>query len=237
MNNQTLINPFELLGITVNNTLNELKRSYYNMALICHPDKGGSTHDMIMLHKAYNYCKEQLQSQESKQTTYQQLELEFATFCQNQEAQQPSFSSIYEETCDWIKDFNETFNKLNIDNTTQNQNTNEDNTMMYNPFESGYGELMDISEDSSHDTLLEYKEVEENPPNQVFNREIVEYKEPQFLPDTINHFPLNSNKIEDFSGRTSNNQLIMTDYYKSFGKHKQLNEKDFEFKDYPLLKN
>ena len=41
MNDGVLINPFDLFGITIDNTLNELKRSYYNMALLCHPDKGG----------------------------------------------------------------------------------------------------------------------------------------------------------------------------------------------------
>ena len=238
MNNQTLINPFALLGVTTNSTFNELKRNYYNMALLCHPDKGGSNDDMITLYKAYNYCKEQLQSQESKQTTYQQLEFEFAEFCKNQEVQPPpSFSSIYEETNDWIKDFNNTFETLNLENNNNNNN-NLDNTVMYDPFESGYGELMDTSEDISqlpHETLLEYKEIEENTPSQVFNKEIVEYKEPQYLPDTINHFPLNCEKIDDFSGSTPNNQLLMTDYYKSYGKHKPLKEEDFEFKDFPHL--
>lgn len=231
MNNQTLINPFALLGVTTNSTFSELKRNYYNMALLCHPDKGGSNDDMITLHKAYNYCKEQLQSQEEKETTYQQLEYEFAEFCKKQEAQPPpSFSAIYEETNDWIKDFNNTFDQLNIE-TNQNPETNS----AYNPFEFGYGELMDTSEDISQlpSTLLEYKEIEETEPSQVFNREIIEYKEPQFLPDTFNHYPLNCEKIDDFSGSTPNNQLLMTDYYKSYGKHKQLKEEDFEFKDFP----
>lgn len=238
MNKQSLINPFSLLGITTNSTFNELKKNYYNMALMCHPDKGGSNDDMIIIQKAYNYCKEQLQSQELKQTTYQQLEFEFAEFCQKQESQTPTFSSIYEETNDWIKDFNNTFEQLNIENNNNHSSNNDDNLVMLNPFEQGYGELMDTSEDISQlpNMELEYQDIEDKQPNQVFNKEIVEYKEPQFLPDTINHFPLNCNKIDDFSGSTSNNQLIMTDYYRSYGKHKELKEEDYEFRDFPHSK-
>ena len=55
MNNQTLINPFALLGITTNCTFNELKRNYYKMALLCHPDRGGNSEDMKVVHKAYKY--------------------------------------------------------------------------------------------------------------------------------------------------------------------------------------
>ena len=65
MNNSVLINPYALLGVTVNSTFNELKRNYYNMALMCHPDKGGSGDDMHIVLMAYNYCKEQLQKKEA----------------------------------------------------------------------------------------------------------------------------------------------------------------------------
>lgn len=229
MNTQNLINPFALLGITTNTTFNELKRNYYNMALMCHPDKGGSNQDMDIVHKAYNYCKEQLQSQETKQTTYEKLELEFEDFCKNQESQTPSFSSIYEETNDWIKDFNNTFENLNL------TNDNNENNVMINPFDKGYGELMDTSDDISSlpDNNMEYDSIEKNEPTQLFDKQIVEYKEPQYLPDTINYFPLNCEKIDDFSSTTTNNNLVMTDYYKSYGKHKELKEEDFEFKDFP----
>ena len=238
MNKQNLINPFGLLGVTPNSTFSELKRNYYNMALMCHPDKGGSNDDMHIVQMAYNYCKEQLQSQEARQTTYEQLEMEFADFCQEQEENPPpSFSSIYEETNEWITDFNKTFENMNVDNNSASYSSQ----IMGDPFSAGYGELMDTSNDNDNnqslETLepLEYEPVETNKPQQEFNKEIVEYKEPQYLPDTINHFPLNTTQIDDFSGATPNNSLIMTDYYKSYGKHKKMKESDFQFKDYPKL--
>ena len=238
MNKQNLINPFGLLGVTPNSTFSELKRNYYNMALMCHPDKGGSNDDMHIVQMAYNYCKEQLQSQEARQTTYEQLEMEFADFCQEQEEKPPpSFSSIYEETNEWITDFNKTFENMNMDNDSASYSSQ----IMADPFSGGYGELMDTNNDNDNDNNqsleilepLEYEPVETNKPQQEFSKEIVEYKEPQYLPDTINHFPLNTTQIDDFSGTTPNNSLIMTDYYKSYGKQKKMKESDFEFKDYP----
>ena len=238
MNKQNLINPFGLLGVTPNSTSSELKRNYYNMALMCHPDKGGSNDDMHIVQMAYNYCKEQLQSQEARQTTYEQLEMEFADFCQEQEEKPPpSFSSIYEETNEWITDFNKTFENMNMDNDSSSYSSQ----IMGDPFSGGYGELMDTNNDNDNDNNqsleilepIEYEPVETNKPQQEFSKEIVEYKEPQYLPDTINHFPLNTTQIDDFSGTTSNNSLIMTDYYKSYGKQKKMKESDFEFKDYP----
>jgi curved DNA-binding protein CbpA len=218
MNESALINPFALFGITSDNSLNELKRVYYNMALLCHPDKGGSNNDMYIVHNAYNYCKEQLENQKQKQTTYEQLEDEFAMFCKTQEDTLPPFSSIYEETSDWINEFNCEFNKLNI--------TQTDKVEMFDPFKDGYGELMDTS-----DTIEEYNPEEQTEPQTVFDKQIIEYKEPSILPDTVTHFPLNVEHIDDYSGNV--NALHMTDYYKSFEGHQQLNETDFEFKDYP----
>ena len=233
MNNQNLINPYSLLGITPNSSIKDLKKNYYNMALMCHPDKGGSTDDMHIVVLAYNYCRDQLESKEARQTTYEQLEKEFSDFCKEQESKPPpSFSSIYEETSDWINDFNNQFDKMNVDNNSLELETTD-------PFAVGYGELMDMTEDNTDLTMnnesdnLEYLPIEVNKPSNEFSKEIIEYKEPQYLPDSINYYPLNTKSISDFSGSTNNNSLIMTDYYKSYGKHKKLNEDDFEFKDYP----
>ena len=55
------INPYDLLGVTINSSLKEIKKAYYNLALLCHPDKGGSNNDMIMIHNAYLYVKKQIE--------------------------------------------------------------------------------------------------------------------------------------------------------------------------------
>ena len=97
------INPYSLLGLTPFSTLAEAKKSYYNWALLCHPDRGGKKEEMIVVKNAYDYIKKQLLFVETKEgNTYEKLEEEFQDFCKNQESKPPPFSAIYEETNDWI---------------------------------------------------------------------------------------------------------------------------------------
>ena len=132
-----LIDPYGLLGVDSRSNLAELKKNYYNMALLCHPDKGGNNKDMNVVSSAYNYIKEQLEN--VKETTYETLEDEFAIFCKKQEEiKPPTFGQIFEETGDWINDFNRKFNEdLNIIDVNPFDN---------NPLEGGYGEFMEASE-------------------------------------------------------------------------------------------
>jgi hypothetical protein len=56
----TLVNPFDLLGVSVDTSVDDLRKSYYRLARLCHPDKGGTKDDMATLHHAYCWLKEQL---------------------------------------------------------------------------------------------------------------------------------------------------------------------------------
>ena len=147
-----LIDPYGLLGVDSRASLSELKKNYYNLALICHPDKGGNDKDMNVVSLAYNYIKEHLEN--VKETTYEKLEDEFAEFCKGQERlKPPTFGQIYEETNDWINEFNKKFEEgLNMsgemrqfigndDDISNNPYLNENN-----PLGGGYGEYMDISD-------------------------------------------------------------------------------------------
>ena len=69
-----LINPYDLLGIKSDASLSELKKNYYNMALLCHPDKGGSSQDMYVVSSAYKYIKKQLENAYNKTASYEELE-------------------------------------------------------------------------------------------------------------------------------------------------------------------
>jgi len=150
-----LINPFSLLGVSSKSTLTDLKKAYYQLSLMCHPDKGGDSADMIVISKAYQYVKQQLDK--VKDTTYEELEDEFQEFCKNQESESPpSFSSIYEETQDWLEEFNKEFNKEHYKNENQEfgKGILNDNFNAYqiNPFGDGYSDIMDKSEYSNLDT-------------------------------------------------------------------------------------
>ena len=147
-----LINPFSLLGVSSKSTFPDLKKAYYQLSLMCHPDKGGNSADMIVVSKAYQYVKQQLDK--VKDTTYEELEDEFQEFCKNQEAESPpSFSSIYEETQDWLNEFNDKFNKQHYrkENQEFGKGILNDNFNAYqiNPFGDGYSDIMDKSEYST----------------------------------------------------------------------------------------
>ena len=250
MNNSLLINPFSLLGVNLNDSLTKLKKNYYNMALICHPDKGGSSNDMHIINLAYNYIKLQIENQKKHNKTYIQLEQDFNNFCQNQETESPTFSQIYEETNDWIKEFNSEFDKrLNINDTKNNtKNNTNDNPFNNNPFDlnNGYGELMDDSlfKDSilNHNDNLNqinnypdfnYEEKELVFNKTIFNKEIVEYEEPEPLPDTISYYPLDNKEINDYSNLNGN--LKMNDYFKTFNEEEQSSKitNHKQFREYP----
>ena len=211
-----LINPYNLLGLTTKSSLAEMKKAYYNMALLCHPDKGGSADDMIIIQNAYNYIKRQLEKvDEKKDITYEQLEKEFEDFCQEQEDKPiETFGCVYEETQDWIKEFNQEF-KTKLEETKDT-----------NPLYQGYGDLMEpgfhVNDAPMDLNNFECKyqaidlEKDDAKITHNFSQDLVEYKEPKSLPDCLLNYPLNCEKIEDYSNYGLDDKINMTDYMRAF---------------------
>lgn len=190
------IDPYKLLGVTINSSVSELKKNYYNLALICHPDKGGNNKDMIMLKKSYDYLKPQLSNKSSK--TYEELEDDFSNFCKQQEDKICPFSFIYEESHDWIKDFNKEFD---------NNKKLKDSKKL---FDSGYGHLMDNSTINTDYVAHEKKTV-----TNKFDDKLVIYKEPHSNPFDVGNFErFDLDHIDDFS--QLNSKLNIKDYKKAF---------------------
>ena len=214
-----LINPYGLLGIKHNESnISELKKNYYNLSLITHPDKGGNKGDFEIVHLAYNYIKEQMTNAEEKETTYEKLEDAFEEFIKKQEEMKPPcFYEVFKETNDWLNEFNKRFedDKNNYDNKEE----------IDNPFDKGYGDLMDKSEISE-----DYKTEEKNGPKNQFDCQIIEFKEPEYLPNTLINFPLDNKKITDFS--ETSGELKMSDYKLTFSATKNKKEEVKE-RDYP----
>lgn len=50
-----------LFHLTATTTLQELKKAYYDFALLCHPDNGGTTADMQVVQQSYEEAKRQLE--------------------------------------------------------------------------------------------------------------------------------------------------------------------------------
>lgn len=99
-----MINPYEFLGLKVNSSLNDLRKAYYNMSLVCHPDKGGSPEAMVTLHTAYKYIKEHLdnvQEQPDSNKTYEELQKEFDDYIKEQDSMKPpTFLNVVAESLD-----------------------------------------------------------------------------------------------------------------------------------------
>lgn len=110
---KSLINPYELLGIDIkdkNLNLKDVKQAYYEMALICHPDKGGNTNDMTIVQQAYKFVKEQMQNTSNlTDRALQTAENEFKNYCKEQEDAIPAFPDIYNDVREWQANFNKAF--------------------------------------------------------------------------------------------------------------------------------
>ena len=108
--NSKLINPYNLLGINSNSSISELKKNYYNLSLLTHPDKGGSNDDFQIVHLNFIIIlKNKLINRNDKETTYEELEEEFEDFIKNKKKLNRHVSMIFKETNDWLNEFNKKF--------------------------------------------------------------------------------------------------------------------------------
>ena len=55
--------PTNLFGLTAKDSLTELRRRYYDLALLCHPDRGGTATDMRIVQRSYEAAKVALEHQ------------------------------------------------------------------------------------------------------------------------------------------------------------------------------
>lgn len=89
----SVLNPFLLLGVTLESTIQEVKKAYFELALVAHPDKGGSAEQMRTVQSAYEYVG--LQIRGIGTGTYEGAEEEFKRFCDAQTSAPHPFADIY----------------------------------------------------------------------------------------------------------------------------------------------
>lgn len=97
---KSLIQPYELLGVATNSTVKDVRKAYYQLALLCHPDKGGNPEDMRMIQTAYEWIMAQISSIDIEYT-YEKAQQEFDDFvaAQNKNAASlPSFTDVLMES-------------------------------------------------------------------------------------------------------------------------------------------
>ena len=177
-----LFDPFEFLGFDSKNpnniTIKDLKKSYYTLALICHPDKGGNPEDMLILQNSYLYIKEQIELKDTNSKDYDITCQDFQQFMKEQSQDPPPFSKVYEDTQEWLREFNSLFNESKTNNIQLND------TDLLNP---GYGEFMEPNVDYTNN-YSRIKDVNQEFENIKLSRqnEIIDYKNLNENTDNIN---------------------------------------------------
>lgn len=134
------IHPFNLLGVTYKDNSEKVKKNFKELALLCHPDKGGSKDDMIVLYKAYKYVLEQIEYGEHGRT-FEEEKRKFSEFLEKKE----EFPTIFDILTDGAnKKFNEMW-----------ENSRDKIGMCY---KSDYEKIMKEKPGSFSRVLVEYKE-------------------------------------------------------------------------------
>jgi len=217
------INPYDLLGVTINSSLKEIKKAYYNLALLCHPDKGGSNNDMIMIHNAYLYVKKQIEFSLNKEKL-ENIEDDFKNYFKKNYRKPPNFYEIWLESDEakFLKEFNNKFDSL------KKENINEDNIL----FNKGYGKYMEKSNINTKFDDEKYKRIICQLPlekvskkliytyltnlKNIFRNELIIYEKPNYLPDNYgNNERFDVDEVNDFSHITE--KLQMADYRIAYG--------------------
>lgn len=203
------IDPFELLGVDEKSTIKEARKAYYNLALLVHPDCGGNEESMKVLANAYNFVEKQLKNKNDITGNWEDLgknlEESFEKFNLEVKAEIPKLTDLY-DLADMQQKAEAKKRNFGVYNNKFNDQFEEECKYQFeevvasNPFEKGYGDLMD--EDHDYDTDEEYV----MPTKNKFTQEMQVYKEPHILPDTYgSNFRYDVDKIKDFSDYNNNN--------------------------------
>lgn len=164
------INPYQLLNVKPSSSIQELKKAYRELALLCHPDKNGVDKDMIMVQNAYEYVRKEIEFGANR-LSYEDAESSFKNFCDNQvnaEKPFPDLADIIHDTHEYTKKFNAIFDE-NL----------KDESHFPMSYPSGYGdnmvknEIIDNTEDVNKSDP--FKPLNDN---QRFKKKLIVYDEP-----------------------------------------------------------
>ena len=137
-----MIDPYELLGVTTESTIKELKTAFYGLSLLLHPDKGGSIDEMIVLQTSYEWIKDHLDNVEGNKKTFADL---LDSYKEQQKVQ--SFTDIFNEVVFDNSKFNQEFEIANKSDIVDGYGIDMET----------FGEYRDFVDETS---IIQYKEPE-----------------------------------------------------------------------------
>lgn len=198
---------YEILGISKNCTLNELKEKYKRVAKRVHPDRGGNEQLFNLVTLAYKKIYEEYKLKKINKQ-FNELRTDFNHYTESQNNNQKrntQFNTRQFQNGDFTEVFNKTY----------------DNHKIHSAYDTGYGNLMmksdgkrgDIDIKRKVNNMKDFNNAFESEPLNNYNRKMIIYKEPEALPSsskTLKYTELGIGKVKDFS--TSTNNLDCTDY-------------------------
>lgn len=200
------MDPYKILDLPKNFTLNQLKENYKRIALKVHPDKGGTEQLFQLVTKAYKVLVEEYNRRVAERD-FNELKHEFQQSLQLQptapvygDREEPRGNSRFD-----INKFNKIFNDNRMERVT----------------DKGYTDWMSKAEVPEQRPLKSFNEksfhkhFERQTALDKTNKYIVKYKEPEplLVSKKIGYTELGQEDIDDFSGEnTSKKNLNYMDY-------------------------
>ena len=210
-------------GITEDDTLKDLRHKYLEMALLCHPDRGGTTEEMVVIQDNYEKAKHYLQLKDNSCDKLNTLDFCLAVLVLTPTG--PSTSSSQIPNMQYI--FDEIHNLDEIHTQDNGEETEDDSEPYVNMFKDeryGYGSTMMHSMYTTENTLSYSSTIgdtgsEGEPDTDVpVTKPSTELVEP-WAQSSIGHI-LNERSItkeKGFSVPTETpRQLPLTDYHSAF---------------------
>ena len=202
------INPYKILGIHKNYTIEELKDRYKRVAKQAHPDRGGSEALFNLVTLCYKKLYEEYKLKRINKQ-FNDLKLDFNNYTEQQNNSQRRNQYLEENNRYNQNDFQDTFNKV------------YDDHKISNPFDNGYGDMMlesrpdreDINISRKVNNMKQFNTAFESEPISKYNKKMIVYKEPEALPSstkTLKYTELGIDNVKDYSTETNN--LYCADY-------------------------
>jgi hypothetical protein len=119
------IQPYELFGVTASSSIQDIRKAYFKLSLLCHPDKGGNADDMRTIHSAYQWILQQhttVRDRTDGEETYEEKEDSFQKFLRDQsqlEFKIIPFDDIVKEAIHFERHvFNDLYNRYKTSDDT-----------------------------------------------------------------------------------------------------------------------
>ncbi len=217
------LDPYEILQVEYNSTLNEIRTSFKKLVLQNHPDKGGNPQYFNIIKGAYSYIYQKIK-EENKFKKRRNITMEEYVGHRDNHLQQNQ-THITEEKYKNMVINPQNFNIQNFNNLYKQYRIEETN-------DHGYGDNMEESKEEREDI----KNLTTGEINDEFDKqELIIYEEPNpmTLLNGIAYKELGEEHINNFTNKNRNN-INYTDYKQAYSKSHQItsNTKNVRNKTY-----